>query len=82
MSAPGETEDHIKRLEWRLRDLGSEHRRMSDLVASLTQERDRLRDLEEDLRILVEDMITDIRDCETLEYAHMRAQEWRERFKV
>lgn len=81
MSTPGETEEmaaHIQRLEWRLRDLGNEHRRLSELVASLTQERDRLRQLEEDLRLLMLDFIDDIREAETIEWAKMRgdAMKW------
>lgn len=69
-----EQEEHICRLEWKLRDLGSEHRRVSELLAeSVARERELKAELE-DLRMLAEDLLEDVVDSETIEFARMRAR--------
>lgn len=69
-----EQEEHIRRLEWKLRDLGSEHKRVSELLAeSVARERELKTELE-DLRMLAQDILEDVMDSETIEFARMRAR--------
>jgi hypothetical protein len=70
-----EQEEHIKRLEWRLRDLGGEHKRVSELLAAAVARERELKMELEDLRMLAEDLLEDVVNSETIEFARMRARQ-------
>jgi hypothetical protein len=70
-----ELEEHIRRLEWKLRDLGAEHKRVSELLAAAVARERELKMELEDLRMLAEDLLEDVVDSETIEFARMRARQ-------
>jgi hypothetical protein len=69
-----EEEEHIQRLEWKLRDLGAEHARIYKMLNEAVAREVELRAEIEDQRELARIILYDLAECETVEFARMHAR--------